>query len=128
MPPSDTEDWNTASEAVNQSTASADDARNTTPKNDQDVAKKRDTAGETATANAEPSERPAKKMKRGKYISRACVREEIHADNVSRNNFLANRLLQEADNRAVATQGQAPLEVKTKVITTQATATSTMKF
>lgn len=71
MPPSDTQDWDAASEAIDRTTSVTHDVRDTSPKNNEDEAKKRDAAGETAAANAEPFERPAKKMKRGKYISRA---------------------------------------------------------
>ncbi|KAF4955350.1 hypothetical protein FSARC_11884 [Fusarium sarcochroum] len=133
MPPSESQNWDPESEAVDHSISITDDARDTTPKNDQDEAKNRDSVGETAAANAEPSERPAKKMKRGKYISRACTscqqrkiksnhasaREEIHVDNVLQSNFLANHLPQEADNRAAATQGQVLLEARTRLITPQ---------
>jgi hypothetical protein len=49
----------------------------------------------------------------------ASVREEIHVDNASRNDSHASPLLQEADNKAVATQGQVPLEVKIRLITRQ---------
>ncbi|KAM0189101.1 hypothetical protein ACHAPI_010246 [Fusarium lateritium] len=145
MPPSDTQDYEAASEAIDQNPSAIGD--------DQNGANKRDTAEERATANDESFERPAKKMKRGKYISRACTscqqrkikvgqcllpptskhkrtsdfntyvsaREEIHADNASQNNFLVNPLLQEADNKAVAIQGQIPLEAKTSLATSQTT-------
>ncbi|KAH7196171.1 hypothetical protein DER44DRAFT_889228 [Fusarium oxysporum] len=73
MSPSDIQDWDPASEAVDQTASATDDARETTPTDDQDGTKKRNTAKDTATANAESTERPAKKMKRGKYISRACT-------------------------------------------------------
>ncbi|KAM0199746.1 hypothetical protein ACHAQI_011910 [Fusarium lateritium] len=137
MPPSDTQDYEAASEAIDQNPSAIGD--------DQNGANKRDTAEERATANDESFERPAKKMKRGKYISRAwqdspitrqdiqvanltatvlpassarlSAREEIHADNASQNNFLVNPLLQEADNKAVAIQGQIPLEVMTSLTT-----------
>ncbi|KAH7245678.1 fungal-specific transcription factor domain-containing protein [Fusarium tricinctum] len=113
MSPPRTPDWDTACEAADQNTSTTD-RRDTAAKNDQDGAKKTDIVeGETASANAESwEERPTKKMKRGKYISRACVREEIHVDNASRNDSHASPLLQEADNKAVATQGQVPLEAK----------------
>jgi hypothetical protein len=71
MSPSDIQDWDPASEAVDQTASTTDDARDTTPIDDQDAAKRRNTTKDTATASAESSERPAKKMKRGKYISRA---------------------------------------------------------
>ncbi|KAM0278438.1 hypothetical protein ACHAO9_012166 [Fusarium lateritium] len=109
MPPSDTQDYEAASEAIDQNPLAIGE--------DQNGANKRDTAEERATANDESFERPVKKMKRGKYISRACAREEIHADNASQNNFLVNPLLQEADNKAVAIQGLIPLEVKTSLVT-----------
>jgi hypothetical protein len=72
MSPPRTPDWDTACEAADQNTSTTD-RRDTAAKNDQDGAKKTDIVeGETASANAESwEERPAKKMKRGKYISRA---------------------------------------------------------
>ncbi|EWZ85573.1 hypothetical protein FOCG_12559 [Fusarium oxysporum f. sp. radicis-lycopersici 26381] len=73
MSPSDIQDWDPASEAVDQTASATDDARETTPTDDQDGTKKRNVAKDTAAANAESTERPAKKMKRGKYISRACT-------------------------------------------------------
>ncbi|EXM18920.1 hypothetical protein V3481_016450 [Fusarium oxysporum f. sp. vasinfectum] len=73
MSPSDIQDWDPASEAVDQTASATDDARETTPTDDQDGTKKRNAAKDTAAANAESTERPAKKMKRGKYISRACT-------------------------------------------------------
>ncbi|KAF6517879.1 hypothetical protein HZS61_001957 [Fusarium oxysporum f. sp. conglutinans] len=137
MSPSDIQDWDPASEAVDQTASATDDARETTPTDDQDGTKKRNVAKDTAAANAESTERPTKKMKRGKYISRACTscqqrkikvgvhvllssinvdmegdsdksyptsaKEEIHADNASRNNYLASPLLQGAHNRPVKT-------------------------
>ncbi|KAK2680461.1 hypothetical protein RAB80_002254 [Fusarium oxysporum f. sp. vasinfectum] len=73
MPPSDTQDWDAASEAVDQTTLDTYDVPSTTPPNDQDEAKETNVAGKTTIASAEPAERPVKKMKRGKYISRACT-------------------------------------------------------
>ncbi|KAH7153766.1 fungal-specific transcription factor domain-containing protein [Fusarium sp. MPI-SDFR-AT-0072] len=73
MSPSDIQGWDPASEAVDQAASATDDARETTPTDDQDGTKKRNTAKDMAAANAESTERPAKKMKRGKYISRACT-------------------------------------------------------
>ncbi|KAF5581445.1 transcriptional regulatory [Fusarium pseudoanthophilum] len=75
MSPSDIQGWDPASEAVDQTASATDDARETTPTDDQDGTKKRNTAKDTTAANAESesTERPAKKMKRGKYISRACT-------------------------------------------------------
>jgi hypothetical protein len=73
MSPPRTPDWDAACEAIEHNTSTTGDARDTAPKNDQDGAKKTHTVeGETASANAESwEERPTKKMKRGKYISRA---------------------------------------------------------
>ncbi|KAM0324258.1 hypothetical protein ACHAPQ_008416 [Fusarium lateritium] len=65
MPPSDTQDYEAASEAIDQNPLAIGE--------DQNGANKRDTAEERATANDESFERPVKKMKRGKYISRACT-------------------------------------------------------
>ncbi|KAG5751663.1 hypothetical protein H9Q70_005664 [Fusarium xylarioides] len=137
MSPSDIQDWDPASEAVDRTASATDDARETTPTDDQDGTKKRNTTKETAADNAESTERPAKKMKRGKYISRACTscqqrkikvgvhalpssfnvdmeanpdesyptsaKEEIHADNASRNNYLASPLLQGVHSRPAKT-------------------------
>ncbi|KAI6758731.1 hypothetical protein HG530_010971 [Fusarium avenaceum] len=144
MSPPRTPDWDAACEAVDQNTSTTGDAQDTAPKNDQDGAKKTQSVErQIAAAIAESwEERPAKKMKRGKYISRACtscqqrkikradsdpsnyasVKEEIHADNVSRNDSHASPLLQEADNKPAATQGQAPLEFKSRCSTPQMTA------
>ncbi|KAG4292520.1 hypothetical protein FPRO06_12008 [Fusarium proliferatum] len=73
MCPSDIQDWDPAGEAVDQTASATDDTRETTPTNEQDGTKKRNPAKNTEGAHAEPTERPAKKMKRGKYISRACT-------------------------------------------------------
>lgn len=72
MSPPRTPDWDTACEAADQNTSTTD-TRDTAHKNDQDGAKKTHIAErEMAKAIAESwEERPAKKMKRGKYISRA---------------------------------------------------------
>ncbi|XEV04705.1 hypothetical protein FSHL1_009992 [Fusarium sambucinum] len=60
--------------AADKTTSTTDDVRDTTSNKDQDGTNKTTTAGVTATANAGSwEERPAKKMKRGKYISRACT-------------------------------------------------------
>jgi hypothetical protein len=58
----------------------------------------------------------------------ASVREEIHVDNASRNDSHASPLLQEANNEAVATQGQVTLEVKIRFITPQMTGKKHMRF
>ncbi|CVK96222.1 uncharacterized protein FMAN_14064 [Fusarium mangiferae] len=74
MSPSDLQDWEPASEAVDQTASATDDARETTPPTeDQDGANKRNAAKDNPVVNTEPTEPPAKKMKRGKYISRACT-------------------------------------------------------
>ncbi|KAF5579134.1 transcriptional regulatory [Fusarium pseudocircinatum] len=73
MSPSDIQDWDPAPEAVDQTASATDDVREATPTDDQDGTTKRNAAKDTAAANAESTERPAKKMKRGKYISRACT-------------------------------------------------------
>ncbi|KAF5535141.1 transcriptional regulatory [Fusarium napiforme] len=66
MSPSDIHNWDPVSAAVNQTASATDDARETTPTDDQDGTKKRNTAKDTTAANAETesAERPAKKMKR----------------------------------------------------------------
>ncbi|KAF5962286.1 hypothetical protein FBULB1_14332 [Fusarium bulbicola] len=73
MSPSDVQDWDPASEAVDQTASAPDDARETTPTDDQDGSKKTNIAKDRAATNDESTERPTKKMKRGKYISRACT-------------------------------------------------------
>ncbi|KAM0418498.1 hypothetical protein ACHAPD_004857 [Fusarium lateritium] len=102
--------------AADKTTSTTDDVRDTTSNNDQDGTNKTNTAGETATANAGSwEERPAKKMKRGKYISRACVREETLVDNASRNDSHVSLLPPEveADSKGVVTRGQILLMAKT---------------
>ncbi|KAF5024141.1 hypothetical protein F66182_3775 [Fusarium sp. NRRL 66182] len=73
MSPPDTQGWDGAGEAAEQATSDNHASTNMTCQNDQEEAKKRDAAGEVTTAATETLERPAKKMKRGKYISRACT-------------------------------------------------------